>query len=176
MVKGKFDFRREREGYSLVELIVVIALMALLVGLAALSIGLLTASDSKGLASHINDGLTDLKAMTESNSGPYYMHIYRSADGYYVKYDTSPSFTVPSDDEDSTKLGSKNLGLEWVDASGNINSVATGDHFDVCMQKKDGAYRDTANNDAPAKIQILDEGAVEFTVVLAKDTGLHYVE
>ena len=165
---------REREGFSLVELIVTIALMVIFVGLAALSIGLLTASDSKGLASHFIECLTDLKADSEQNSGPRYLHVYKSTDGFYAIYDDKKNgtFTIPSDNSGAKKIGSANLKMNASFAAGADAEITGNAVVTVGIKKKDGSF----DTDTPRYVEIEKDGVVEYRVVLARDTGLHYID
>ena len=146
----------KRGGFSLVELIITIAILAVMVGGAALSIGLMRSADTQGLASGINGSLTDLKAYSESQRGPIYLYIYKvDGDGYYAHYAFPDSTGVNTDkpeDFDGTKkdgdhkLGSDSLvvGVYYDDSPEATPVVLTdgGDFAAIQIQKKDGAYVD----------------------------------
>ena len=157
--------KMKRDGFSLIELIIAIAILAIFVGVISLSIGLLRSADTKGLASGINGSLTDLKAKTESHQGPYYLHIYKATDGYYAHFGDTASFEIPSDVGSDERLGASNLIVKTdsVEIDGT-NSVV------VKIQKKDGAY-----SMAPQYFEVYNGDSKDYTVVLARDTGLHYI-
>jgi len=52
---------KKREGFSLVELIITIAIMGILIGFMAFGLGYLTASNSTKIAENINSGFSELK-------------------------------------------------------------------------------------------------------------------
>ena len=169
--------RSEKEGFSLVELIVVIALMALLVGLAALSVSLLSASDSKGLASHVNDSLTELKSLNESNGGMFFLHIYKKSDGFYAKIDEKGAYGVPTSNEGATRLGSESLKLEATFAAGASSEITGDSNVLLGVRKKDGSFWNPALPTSVVKsFEIKNGDNLEYKVILAEDTGLHYIE
>ncbi len=204
MSELKTDGYKSREGFSLVELIITIAIMVVMVGGAALSIGLLRSADTQGLASGINGSLTDLKAYTESQKGPIYLYIYKvNGEGYYAHYSfpdehgvnhldpasfsSGSAFTAVYGDGDQ-KLGSDALDVKvaYDDGSGGVTMEdITGANYTVIrIQKKDGSYLDVANESGtftktvPKWIGVYKSGETDpdYKVVLAKGTGLHFSE
>ncbi|MBO6108192.1 MAG: prepilin-type N-terminal cleavage/methylation domain-containing protein [Eubacterium sp.] len=164
-----------RAGFSLVELIIAIAILTVFVGGAALSLTLLRNADTRGLASGINDSLTDLKALTESHKGPYYMHIYKTDDGFYANYSEAASggavaFTVPTDTSGDKRLGASTMTVK-ADISGSDVEITGDTYVTVSIQKKDGAYKM-----APETFYIYNGARLDYKVILAMDTGLHYME
>ncbi|MEE3468498.1 MAG: prepilin-type N-terminal cleavage/methylation domain-containing protein [Eubacterium sp.] len=165
---------RNKEGFSLMELIITIAIMVVFVGMVSLSFALMRSADTKGLASGINDSLTDLKADTESHAGPYYLHIYKAEDSYYSTFTETEAFDPDTLEKPvGTKLGAPNLSVKYKDTTtgrmvciGEDDVIAT-----VQIRKKDGAYLK-----APPYFDVYNGTTLEYRVVLAKDTGLHYVE
>ena len=179
VMKGS-DFVKDRKmtkkaGFSLIELIIVIAIMAVFVGIATLSIGLIRSADTRGLASAINDSLTDLKSYTESHKGPYHMFIYKVNDsGFYSHFQEGATFTAP----DSPISGDKRLGMATLDvkftpvgASSETTITEKGAYAEFQIQKKDGSYLE-----APESLSVYKGSTCDFKVLLTKDTGLHYVE
>ena len=185
-----------RAGFSLVELIVTIAIMVVMVGGAALSIGLLRSADTQGLASGINSSLTDLKAYSESQKGPIYMYIYKvDDDGYYAHYSFPDSSGVNSDDvtaftctkqEGDQKLGSDALEVKvnYDDDPDHYVKIEGSDYYVVQIQKKDGSYLDVESpggsvyNAVPKWFGVYKSGEAnpDYVVKLGKGTGLHYSE
>ena len=160
-----------REAFSLIELVIAIAILTIFVGVVSLSVSLLRSSDTRGLANGVNGALTDLKAYTQSYHGPYYMFIYKNNKGYYAHFDSSPTFDVPTEEpaDGDEKLGAADLVLKT-----DTGELASGDKVMLKIQKKDGAYAS-----APKYFEVYEseeETDPEYKVILAKNTGLHYIE
>lgn len=76
-------------GYSLVELIVVIAIMTVVVGGAGLSISMVFSRDAQRVAKVIDDELSEARMNTMSTPGKYTMVIHCAADAHdnYIRID-----------------------------------------------------------------------------------------
>ena len=179
------DSYKKREGFSLIELIIAIAILTIFVGGTALSISLLRSADTKGLANGINNSLTDLKAMTEAHRGPFYLHIYKAGNGYYACYNSSPTFT----DDDKDPDNHENIGSEALNVTVSYDGVVTHEvvldestPVTLAIQKKDGAYidvkdsTDTVISPVPKYFVVLNGTDRDYQVFLAKNTGLHYID
>ena len=78
---------KERRGFSLIELVITIALLGILVGSAAVMFGYLRYADTKEAAERVNMELSNLRIDTMSKTGDRkYLYIYLiSGDGYYLR-------------------------------------------------------------------------------------------
>ena len=160
----------KKSGFSLIELVITIAIMAVMVGVVSLSFVLLRSTDTKGLASGINDSLTDLKAITESHAGPYYLHIYQAEGSFYATYSDEELFEIP-DVPTGTKLGPNSLTVTYTTESSDEVTIEDDKSATVMIQKKDGAYKI-----CPEYFDIYNGTEREYRVILTKDTGLHFFE
>ena len=164
----------KKDGFSLVELIIAIAILTIFVGTVSLSFALLRNADTKGLASGINDSLTDLKARTESGNGPFYLHIYKIDDrGYYANISGDEDFDgTAADTSQDTRLGQASLNVASNGGDDPLELAGDGsNHITIQMRKKDGAYEI-----CPDDIEVRNGDRIDFKVIMVKDTGLHYME
>lgn len=160
---------KKREGYSLVEFAVIIAIMGIVVGLSALGFAYLTHANSKQLASQINSGLSELRSENMAKSTSSYLHIYSYDDVYYMKINGDD---VCQMDGTGTEIGSTEFAIA-VDGNG----LGDNESYSFHIRKKDGAFTDVgATCPAPSKITIKDDSGDEKTIVIVKDTGKHFIE
>ena len=152
-----------REGFSLIELMIVIALLAILTGGAALSYNLVRSADTKGTAYDIDSALTELKSRNMSRNKLLYLHLYRYQGTYYIDYTESESYTPGGD---GTEIGDREVTITC-----DGTALADGDEVTIGIQKKDGAF-----SKGPEEIHITDDGADRYIVYLIRDTGNHFVE
>jgi len=174
--------RERRKGFSLVEMLIVIALLGILTGGIALSIGLLRDTDTKGAAYDINSALTDLKSRTTGGKSQPYLYLYFLNQTCYVDID----YVEPADYTPTTDA--KVIGDDELLISHGSGKVALGhaadDFLCIAYQKKDGAFLQDADGNCqkdgistcPEMLYVEAEGASGYVVHMIPDTGHHYVE
>ncbi len=161
----------KREGFSLVELIIVIAIMAILSGGALLSYNLVRSADTKGTAYDIDSELTTLRSETMAKAGTTYMHLYRYNDEYYIDVTSSESFSAWGE---GTKIGDSRVTVTIVYSEWYKVTLSNWSVFTIRYQKKDGAFY--SSGDFPIEIDVTSDGATGYAVYMIKNTGKHYVE
>ena len=67
---------KERDGFSLMEMIIVIAIVGILTGGIAISYNLVRSADVKGMAYDIDSSLTNLKSKNMGSNKQLFMHLY----------------------------------------------------------------------------------------------------
>lgn len=76
---------RDRAGFSLVELVVVIAMMAALTGASVSLVGYLRYADEKKAVAAVADRLESQRIVSMSQGDPQYLYLYGLSDGCYMK-------------------------------------------------------------------------------------------
>lgn len=164
----------KRAGFSLVEMLIVIALMGILVGGVSLSIGLLRSTDTKGAAYDINSALTDLKSRTTGGKAQPYLYLYCLNHTYYLDTSyTEPDTYTPT--ADAKEIGDTQLQISY-GAEKNAVEAATDGYVCIGFQKKDGAFLVEGKCICPGEIYVEADDASTYVVHLIQDTGHHYVE
>lgn len=179
------------DGFSLVELIIVIAIMSILVGLTALGIGMMNSVDAKDVAYEIDSGLTSLKSRNMAGSKPVYMHIFIRDGKYYCQYTDKTDAAVPDGSEE--EMGDSLIFMKFTYDVKNNNDDFQPDREvvlsesgtkDICIgiSKKDGTFLyqpvgGTDKKEAPREVDITSSGSsTGYRVNMVTDTGKHYVE
>ncbi len=169
---------RSREGFSLIELVITIVVLAIMVGIISLSTALLRSADTRGLANEINDSFTDLKSLTEAHTGPYYLHLYKNDGSYWKYFDTSATFTMPASNDPENRIGPDVMSVNVIDSTGTntLLGAAGCESITVSIKKKDGSY----NPGVPSSMEVYRgsdvSGTPDYRVVISEKTGLHYVD
>ena len=166
---------RGKPGFSLMELIIVIAIMAILASGAAFSISLLRSSDIKGLASEINSSFTTLRSENMAKKELSYLHIYYYEDDYYIEISKNP---VPSMDESGRRIGIGSASVKLKGETDILLGSGLNNSLSFCINKKDGSFVPKVNDTemkAASEIEVYSD-TLSYTIVLVRDTGRHYIE
>ena len=163
------------KGYSLVELIVVIAIMAVMVGVMSLGLGMMFTRDANYVAVRIDDMLTEARTASMSRKGEftYVLHIDSDPKNHYVEIkktgDTDPYKKVLLD---------KSVDITVKD---NAGTVLAG-NVEVVFDKANGSEK-LVNGSKPASGAVYTINVVSTKnssktkdVTLVATTGRHYTE
>ena len=163
-----------RKGFSLVEMIIVIAIMGILVGTVGLSIGLLRSTDTKGAAYDINSKLTDLKSRTTGGKEQPYLYLYFFDETYYLDFSyTEPDAYTPS--KNAKEIGDANLNILYGSDKKSLHD-APNKFLCLAFRKKDGAFLVEGKCECPETIYVEADDASAYVIHMVQDTGHHYVE
>lgn len=156
-------FRSDKDGFSLLEMIIIIAIMAILFGGVALSYNMVRSANTKGTAYDIDGNLTTLKSKNMASNKLKYMHLYRYSGDFYVDYTDVASYTPAGEGEV--------IGDSAVTITCDGTVLSEGTVVTIGMQKKDGAF-----SQGPKEIKLSSEDGTTYVVYLIHETGKHYVE
>ena len=151
------------KGLSLVEILVVVAIMSIMVGGASVSVSLAYSRDAEKCAKTIDTAMENARMLSLSEKGTFTLEVDMVGNKLYIH---SSESAVPVLEEDLQKRVSI-----YVPGQASVNNVTV--QFDkstgkvVNMTGEDnGILRITSENNTRKKA----------TVVLVKGTGKHYVE
>ncbi len=168
----------DNRGISLVELIVVIAIMSVMVGVTSLGIGMMFTRDAEYVAVRIDDELTEARTLAMSRAGVYTYVLHTDStdtEAGYVRIDVT-------DDAGTTTEFKKVL----LDKS--VTITATGATFDasgnisIVFDKVNGSVS-TVNGTAPSsgtmytfKVTSTKNSSKTKDVTLVSTTGKHFTK
>ena len=163
---------RDHNGITLVEIIIVIAILGILASTVVGMLGHLHYADTQKVVKTLDTSLDALQVKTMSKTGQFYMYVYKSGGNYYVRtlqkdldhFDSSVLNT------DGTRLCNDTISIWKVSAAGEKTEVKDMTYIKIAYTKS--ALFDTTNTNTD-KIYI--DGVPDYTLTLVKDTGKHFV-
>lgn len=151
---------KDNKGVSLVELVIVIAIMAILGTFVFVGFGLLTGQYARECANDLSAALSKEKnsSLTKSATIDCYMELLYDDDGYHVRYyvpknaivkgDTPPSDWVLADDQ---KVGSKrvyiNINWEYDGGTSTSTVIQSGQSVKFIYDRISGALKASGESD-----------------------------
>lgn len=159
---------RDQRGITLVEIIIVIAIVGILASTAVMMIGHLHYADTQKVMKTLDASLNQLQVKSISKSGNYYLYIYHLDNGYYEQIlpDNLKKFDSTKLTKDGTKLSNNTIKLCQDGAE-----LAENSFMKIAYTKQ--ATFDTANTTVQT---ILIDGVPKYSIRLVMDTGKHFVE
>lgn len=154
---------KERDGFSLMEMIIVIAILGMITGGIAVTYNMVRSADVKGMAYDIDSSLTNLKSKNMGSNKQLFMHLYKQSGNYFIDYTKEESYTPSGEGE---LVGESGISLKY-----DGKELTDGEVITIGIQKKDGAF-----SVGPEEIEVYDDNVNDYMVYLVKDTGKHYVE
>lgn len=159
---------RDNTGITLVEIIIVIAIIGILVGSSVMMIGHLHYADTQKVMKTIDSSLDQLRVKTMSKSGDSYLYIYHLSSGYYA--DILPDNLSSFDGSKLTKNGTK-LSNNTIKICQDGSELAENSYMKIAYTKQ--ATFDSADTTVHT---ILIDGVPEYSITLVYDTGKHIIE
>ncbi len=158
---------RNQNGITLVEIIIVIAIVGILASTAVMMIGHLHYADTQKVVKTLDSSLNELQVKTMSKTGDYYMYVYHLSDGYYVQIlsENLPAFDASRLTTDGKKLSNNTISI----CQDGVELPEDG-YMKIAYTKQ--ATFDTANTNVQT---IRIDGVPEYSIQLVYDTGKHFV-
>lgn len=169
-------------GYSLVELIVIMGIIAAIIGVLSLSVSLIFSKDAEYTARTIDDELSDVRSLAMSLAGDfeYVLHVdATNPKGCYIEINvTQPGGTVVQRDKFELKKGviitaTNATGTSIIDGSGNI--TFSFDKANGKVKTINGAAA-TSGDIYTIHIVAAKNSAKTEDVIVVPATGRHYIK
>lgn len=193
--------KRDNRGLSLIELIVVIAIMAIMIGVGILSISLLFGTQARGCAQKVSSMLNETKTGCLSRFDETMTIAYRTkgqdgekaytADGYYAinriytLNNNAASVAVGGAGSSEIRaLGSGKVVIMVYLSDGSSFELGTDKYVTISFNRSTGAFDPVIVGDTSGETQTDDyidkitfsSGARTYTLTMVQATGKHTVE
>lgn len=161
---------KNQRGYTLVELIVVIALMGVVVSVGLLSYSLVTGRNIKNCTAELESylGKTKIQAMSRETAT---LRIFAASDGIYVNLSTEAR---------DVRIGKRGLTVTYETRQGGATQTYTlntdgSNALTLSFDRSSGAFQPLVDGSECSRI-ILTDGTRTMRLVLVPETGKYYIE
>lgn len=170
---GEFDnkyYNRDNGGYSLIELVIVLAIIAIIMSGVFYSIILIFSANAKSCANNIQRSIGDCKVTTMGKASAY-MKLYRNSEGnvytrMYV-WDTSLSDYAESD---AQKVGTQKVTVKYQAKGGTEKELLAGDEIEIWFDRATGGFADNASHIFYEYIRV-EGGSKNYKIIMTELTG-----
>lgn len=165
MNNGRFN----NDGYSLVELVIVIAIIALIISTVFYSVIIVFSANAKSCANNIQRAIGDCKVTTMGKSAAY-MELYRDTDQdvYTRMYvmDSSGAY-VPSEPQ---KVGTSRVYVAYTPKGGGETELLAGTKIEIRFNRASGGFAKDTSGNVYEMIHV-QAGSKDYEIILTELTG-----
>lgn len=176
---------KENKGFSLIEIVVVIAIMAILVGLSVLSIRLLFGVDAKECAKKIQANLSNTKTGALSKGGQD-LKLYQDATSgdylvEFIEYQYEGNATTPTEcTTGSETVGSSKVEIICYFETGVDPVTIDATHTVTCgFDRSSGAFKKVRVNGVEKNTYcnkiVIRRASKEYSIIMIPETGKFYI-
>ncbi len=163
--------QQDQRGFSLVELIVTLAIVGIVSVGGLYSISVVTGQNIKSCAKKLESAINETRVFALSKSQAK-MELYTNADGVFVKVYADASATGTEE-----KIGKTGISIKYEDTAGNEVELNSGTTLTISFDRSSGAFRPlTGSTDKYCEAVILEEGSRKYTLRMIPQTGKFYLE
>lgn len=169
--------KKDQRGFSMVELIVVIAIVGILMGASVSLIGHIRAANIQKAVETVSDMLDRQRINTMTKQGTQYLYIYRLDDGYYMKVvsDKLDAYDEGLLGSGGTKICSDSIAITMQKGSGSIETMQRKSQVIRIVFKKSGSLNMDSGNGTTYD-HIIFTGSGTCTIELFAATGKHAIQ
>ncbi len=155
------------KGFSLIELIICIAILALFSTAIVLGLGYMDMANSQKCVSKIESGLMTLKSHNMSDSKRTYLHLYCYKDGnYYLAFSEAESYAEASKftpgDDTGEMIANRKIKISY-----NKAEIGSGDCIHIGINKKDGSFDEEPHHETVSEIVVTSSSKRTLKLVTA---------
>ena len=165
----KHKLHIDNRGYSLIELVIVLAIIAVLMGTVFYSIILVFSANAKSCANNIQRSIGDCKVTTMGKADAY-MELFRESDGtvYTQLLVTECDGTVT--DEERQKVGTNKVYVGYEADGDTKTSLEAGDKIVIRFDRSSGGFRPDAGGVIYKNIYV-EGGSKKYRIEMIPFTG-----
>lgn len=176
--------KHNNKGFSMIEMIVTIAILAVITGAAVSIFSWIRNNRIRSMAGNVNTVISDTRSKTLTKGGSFELVIKRDTDSSIIAEIYSSNAGDPTSPIDTKKISSKD-GDITVESSGTEYHVNSSYELHISFNKADGAFKEMAvystsgsstsgmNFDGEIKVSY---AGLDRTIKLIELTGKHYIE
>ena len=160
--------KNKHKGFSMIELIIAIAIIGIFTGLGSISFGYIRAGNVRSATKTVDSNLSRLRLDTMSKASKPYMYLYKLGNDYYMYCTNSTS--VDTSVANGTKIANDSIMIK-------VDGVPLSSANSPCkigFQKGSGAFL----SGTPQKISFSDsdgQGTI-YDLIIVNETGKHYIK
>lgn len=158
--------RKNQKGFSLVELIVVIAIMAILTTVGLLSFSIVSGRQVIGCAKEIESYISQTKVQALSRASAK-LEIFVKSDGVYV------NLSVEGRD---VKVGKSGIQVKYKTTDGAEVSLTESERLVISFDRSSGAFQTLPGLSTYCKEITVEGGRHSRKIILIPQTGKFYIE
>ena len=165
----KYNIVHDQKGFSLVELVVVIAIMGVLAVGGLLSMSLVFGQNIKSCYKELESYLQQTRMMAMSRADAT-LKIYTKVDGVYV---------YPSVENREIKIGKVGISVSYHDTNGNTVDVTGATELEISFDRSSGAFKPISISSGVSNycdMIKLTDGDRTYQLKLAPKTGKFYLD
>lgn len=157
-------------GYSLVELIIVVAILTVIIGTVFYSVIMVFSANAKTTANNIQRAIGDCKVTTMGKSKAY-MELYRDADqDVYTKMYVWDNGAAAYAESEPQKVGSSRVYVAYKPKSDIETELTAGDKIVISFDRASGGFKADGSGNLYEYIHV-QGGSKNYKIVLTELTG-----
>lgn len=158
------------KGYSLIELVIVLAIIAVIMSAVFYSVILIFSANAKSTANDIQRAIGDCKVATMGRASAY-MELYRDAgnENVYTRMyvmDSSGTY-VPSEPQ---KVGPRRVTVAYQPKGSSRTELLAGDSIEIWFDRATGGFQADVSGNL-YEIIYVEGGSKKYNIILTKLTG-----